>query len=78
VDIHTWIRVEDEYGQFDVRKGERLPKGVTKVANYPEYVGPTARDSKAKTAKSGTRTSDTSSDTGKNTNEAGDAGKESE
>lgn len=53
MDIHTWIRVEDEFGQFDLRKDQPLPKGVKKVADYPEHVGPMGRDGKPKTASKG-------------------------
>ena len=44
----TWIRVEDEGGQFDHRADLPLPKGQTVVEGYPEHVGPNARAPKTK------------------------------
>lgn len=44
----TWIRVEDETGQFDHRADLPLPKGQTVVDGYPEHVGFNARAPKSK------------------------------
>lgn len=49
----TWIRVEDDFGQFDHPKDAELPKGVKPVKNYPEHLGPWARPSKSRTDKTG-------------------------
>lgn len=75
----TWIRVEDEFGQFDWPKDQDLPQGVKPVKDYPEHVGTIARDGKPKTAsKGGTKSPDSGSGTGKTNTDAGAAGKESE
>lgn len=47
----TWIRVEDEFCQFDHPKGAPLPKGVRKIKGYPEHTGRWARDPKRRTSK---------------------------
>ena len=44
----TWVRAQDAYGQFDVRKGDALREGVTLVQNYPEHTGMTARPGKVR------------------------------
>lgn len=44
----TWVRAQDTYGQFDVRKGDALREGVTLVPNYPEFTGMCGRPGKAK------------------------------
>lgn len=44
----TWVRAQDAYGQFDVRKGDALREGVTLVPNYPEHVGFSGRPGKAR------------------------------
>jgi hypothetical protein len=49
----TWVRVEDAHGQFDHPKGVDLPAGVSLVEDYPEHVGPLARESKAFVDKTG-------------------------
>lgn len=49
----TWIRVEDDFGQFDHPKDLELPKGVKPVKSYPEHLGPWARPSKSRTDKAG-------------------------
>lgn len=49
----TWIRVQDEFAQFDHPKGAPLPKGVTEVKGADEYVGAWARDPKRRTDKAG-------------------------
>lgn len=49
----TWIRVQDDFAQFDHPKGEPLPKGVTEVKNADEHVGKWARDPKRRTDKAG-------------------------
>lgn len=46
--LPTWIRVEDDSGQFDHRADLPLPKGQTVVDGYPEHVGQNARAPKAK------------------------------
>lgn len=51
--MKTWIRVEDEFAQFDHPKGAKLPKGVTKVKDYPEHTGKWAREPKRRTNKGG-------------------------
>lgn len=51
--FQTWIRVEDDYAQFDHPKGQPLPKGAKKVTGYDEHVGPLARAPKRRTDKSG-------------------------
>jgi hypothetical protein len=45
----TWIRVEDEGGQFDHRADLPLPDGQTVVDGYPEHVGANARAPKSRT-----------------------------
>jgi len=44
----TWIRVENEHGQFDHRADLPLPDGQSVVDGYPEHVSETARRPKAK------------------------------
>jgi hypothetical protein len=46
--LPTWIRVEDEFGQFDHRADLPLPAGQKVVDGYPEHVGQNARAPKAK------------------------------
>lgn len=52
-DVRTWIRVEDETGQWDHDKSRSLPKGATVVKGYPEHVGRWARDPKPRVRKGG-------------------------
>ena len=52
-DVRTWIRVEDETGQWDHDKSRPLPDGVTVVKDYPVHHGTLARESKPRTDKSG-------------------------
>ncbi len=47
----TWIRVEDNFGQYDHEKGLPLPDRVRVVEGYPEHVGPWAREGKPRTNK---------------------------
>src|SRR5688500_8388234 len=42
----TWVRAQDAYGQFDVRKGDALREGVALVKGYAEHVGFTGRPGK--------------------------------
>lgn len=49
----TWIRVEDEFGQYDHDKSRPLRDGVSVVKDYPEHVGDWARPVKPRTTKSG-------------------------
>lgn len=44
----TWIRVQDDTGQFDHRADLPLPAGQTVVEGYPEHVGELARAPKHK------------------------------
>lgn len=52
-DIRTWIRVEDQFAQFDHDSSRPLPDGVSVVKDYPEHVSPWARPGKARTDKAG-------------------------
>jgi len=56
MDNRTWIRVEDESGQFDHDKSRPLPPGVKPVEGYPEHYGPLAREPKPRTDKTGAPT----------------------
>lgn len=58
----TWIRVEDDFGQFDHPKDVPLPNGVKPVKNSSEHVGPFARPSKPRTDKAGATADRTTSD----------------
>jgi hypothetical protein len=49
----TWVRVENAFGQFDHPKGVDLPSGASLVEDYPEHVGPLAREPKAFVDKTG-------------------------
>jgi hypothetical protein len=51
--FQTWIRVEDDFGQFDHPKDAPLPKGVRVVRGEDEYIGPFARPGKPRTDKAG-------------------------
>lgn len=42
----TWVRAQDAFGRFDVRKGDDLRDGVILVPGYPEHVGMTGRPGK--------------------------------
>lgn len=44
----TWIRVQDDTGQFDHRADLPLPDGQSVVEGYPEHVAEVARAPKAK------------------------------
>lgn len=48
-----WIRVEDDFAQFDHDKSRPIPDGITVVKDYPEHVGTVARDPKPRTTKAG-------------------------
>lgn len=52
-DVRTWIRVEDETGQWDHDKSRPLPEGVKPVKDYGEHVGRWARDPKPRVRKGG-------------------------
>lgn len=52
-DVRTWIRVEDETGQWDHDKSRPLPDGVKPVKDAEEYVGRWAREGKPKVSKGG-------------------------
>lgn len=55
-DVRTWIRVEDETGQWDHDKSRPLPDGVSVVKGpkgADEYVGRWAREGKPKVSKGG-------------------------
>jgi hypothetical protein len=43
----TFVRVEDQFAQYDHPKGVELPPGASVVEDYPEHVGLIARPSKA-------------------------------
>lgn len=42
----TWVRAQDAFGQFDVRKGDDLREGVSLVKDYPEHLGQSGRPGK--------------------------------
>lgn len=44
----TWIRVQDEFGQFDHRADLPLPDGQEVVEDYPKHVGELSRAPKSK------------------------------
>lgn len=52
-DVRTWIRVEDETGQWDHDKARPIPDGAKAVKDYDEHVGRWARESKPKVSKGG-------------------------
>lgn len=55
----TWIRVEDDFGQFDHDKARPVRPGIRVVDGYPEHVSPWARPAKPFTDKAGQPTDKT-------------------
>ena len=50
----TWVRVEDDFGQYDHPTGLPRPEGARLVEKYPEHVATNARPPKARVRKDGT------------------------
>ncbi len=44
----TWIRVENDHGQFDIREDAPLPDGARLVEGYPVHYGTTGRPGKSR------------------------------
>lgn len=42
----TWIRVENDHGQFDIREDAPLPEGARVVEGYPTHFGTAGRPGK--------------------------------